>query len=970
MPTTRLLQRIPALIAGISTQAQGIRYPEQLQDAKNVVFSLNDGARRRSGTQAWATWPGGGEAWQHRMYRIERDDAEEYVIIYGRDLFKVFDLRNQYDCDLEIDSDAWDYLRLNSPRAEELRFVTIADTTIIANTTVNTRLVSLSYGAKIDASTMPIQLQRLEPYPNARFKLSQIEWAERNFNTQVLEPQGVSMTYAFHLSYKGESTRDANDVSNYAGGGNASNLIRTDAKASDLNADDQINRGGIEQYLSGNGKKPQDFSEQEPPRPWEALKGLSAFPFGKVICTGGPLRYPNSSEPGTKVTVKFSPDIGVDELLVSSDPGDIRVVRGDNEKNPPPSIVEAGLPITELAYHRNRLILASGEKINMSQADDLFNFYAEEEEGLSDADPIDIELAATDVCVIDQILPYRNTMLIMTKAGQQFELQATDVLGPNTINITPTTRYPAQPVRPIQQGDRVYFAGAADQHAIIYEYYYADTTASSVAANVTKHVDTLLPNRCLTLTGAANSDSLYVLAVPESPSQIIMSATEGQTGEWDEGTSWTTGLEPNPWDEIIIVEGDTVAVDVEGGVAGGGDTGGPGPCYGRACLPDIQPPPPDPDDPDSPDPPPEPCTCVSVNPPEYPYPASGGSGSFQFTLSDVNCEWQVIAPEWITITSPTSGTGSGVVTYDVSANLDEVARTGVIFANQCAHIVYQDGGQATEETGETADGTIYAYRQYTTGTERKQSAWSRWTFGDDAIMDAITIDDELFTLRRTTRYNPDTGTTWNWLVLEKMDISDAVPPTPGFAWRVHLDHMVLGVTGQYDPETDTTTWDLDAGIPDWRDPDVDTIVARTDTGIVERRNALVTVDSTGRYVSTPGDFSAATVALGRSFVSSVTLSPLYFRAEQPVDDGRTQIVKVIVGHTNAGAYQIAVANRNGQPTRYTRYSPASLDTAGVVQAWVMARNRDATIRFETADHRPCSWTSVEIHGTFGSNFSG
>lgn len=965
MPTTRLLQRIPALISGISTQAQGIRYPEQLQDATNVVFSLTDGARRRSGTQAWWTQQAGDETFQYRMYRIERDDVEEYAVVYGRDVFKVLDLRNQYDCDLEFDADAWDYLRLNSPRAEELRFVTIADTTIIANTTVNTALVSNSYGAKIDANTMPVQLQRLEPYPNARFKLSLIDWAERTYNTQLLIPEGTSMTYQFSLTYKGESTFDANDVTTETGGDGSTSLIPTNAKASDVNADSETARGGIEQYLSGNGKKPQDFSEQEPPRPWEALRGLKAFPFGKVICTGGPLRKPDTSDVGTPVKIKFSPDLEIDEMLVSSDT-DVRVQRGDNKSNPPPSIVEAGMPITELAYHRNRLILASGEKINMSQADDLFNFYAEEEEGLSDSDPIDVELAATDVCIIEQIMPYRNTMLIMTKAGQQFELQATDVLGPNTINITPTTRYPAQSVRPIQQGDRVYFAGAADQNAIIYEYYYADTTASSVAANVTKHVDTLLPNRCLALTGAANSDSLYVLAVPENPSQIIMSATEGQTGEWDEGTSWTTGIEPNPWDEIIIVEGDTVAADVDGGVAAE-DPSGPGNCYGKACVPIINPRPPDSDDPQ---PPPEPCTCVGVDPPEYPYPASGGNGSFAFTLSDVNCEWQVIAPDWITITSPTSGTGSGVVTYDVSANLDDVARTGVIFVNACSHIVYQDGGQTTEETGETADGTIYAYRQYTTGTERKQSAWSRWTFGDDAIMDAITIDDELFTLRRTTRYNAETGYTHNHLVIEKMDISDAVPATAGFAWRVHLDHMVLGVAGEYDSQNNTTTWDLDAGIPDWRDPDVDTIVARTDTGIVERRNALVTVDPTGRYVSTAGDFSAATVALGRSFVSAVTLSPLYFRAEQPVDDGRTQIVKVLVGHTSAGAYQVAVANRNGQPTRYTRYSPASLDTTGVVQAWVMARNRDATIRLESADHRPCSWTSVEIHGTFGSNFSG
>jgi hypothetical protein len=102
----------------------------------------------------------------------------------------------------------------------------------------------------------------------------------------------------------------------------------------------------------------------------------------------------------------------------------------------------------------------------------------------------------------------------------------------------------------------------------------------------------------------------------------------------------------------------------------------------------------------------------------------------------------------------------------------------------------------------------------------------------------------------------------------------------------------------------------------------------------------------------------------------VTLSPLYFRAEQPIDDGRTQIAKVIVTHVNTGAYRVAVANRNGQPTRYTTYLSKSVDTNGIVQAWVMGRNRDVTIRFETVDHRPCVWSSAELHGMFGSHNSG
>ena len=146
--------------------------------------------------------------------------------------------------------------------------------------------------------------------------------------------------------------------------------------------------------------------------------------------------------------------------------------------------------------------------------------------------------------------------------------------------------------------------------------------------------------------------------------------------------------------------------------------------------------------------------------------------------------------------------------------------------------------------------------------------------------------------------------------------------------------MVTNVVGEYDETTNTTTWDIETGVPGYRVPDANSIVLLGPNGIVERRNTLITVDATGRYVSTAGNFAGVPTAIGRSFRSSVTLSPLYFRAEQPIDDGRTQIAKVIVTHANTGAYRVSVSNRNGQPTRYTNYSSGSIDTTGIVHAVV------------------------------------
>ena len=1008
MPTSRLLQRIPALIAGISTQAEGIRFPESLEDAGNVVFSLTDGARRRAGSQGLWAFKGGLTEYQYKLHRIERDDAEEYVVVYGRSVFKVFDVRNQIDCAIQFEPDALLYLNANAPRAEELRFVTIADTTVIANTTVPTRTVPGTYGAAIDAKRMPVQMQRISLDPPA-FKVSLIPWKERSYDVQVIVPDGTATlpTY-FRLAYKGQNTFEANQVAVPTGAGSLTD-IPIDAKASDTNAQSITLRGGIEQYLAGNGKSPADYNNEnnDEQARWKALTGLDAFPLGKVIVTGGPLSQRK------KVYIKLSPDIAADSMI-SIVGTNMRIDRGDDDKNPPPSIVKDGMPITELAYHRNRLIIASGERICMSQSDDIFNFYAEEEEGLSDADPIDVELAANDVCVVEHILPYRNTMLIMTKAGQQFELQTADVLGPNSINITPTTRYPAQAVRPIQQGDRVYFAGAGDRNSIVYEYFYADTTASSVAANVTKHVETLLPSKALTLTGSANTDQMFVVAVPNDPGEIVMSTTQGQSLNAGSNTSWSTGNEPNPQDDVIIVEGDEIIVGDGtffdpgtggppstggGGPSTGGGGGGGAPCYGSGCGPDDPEPPPPP--------PPAPPSCFCFNQPnDAPnttvVPAEGGVGyewcfytvleepglpdgeypnSCCVTLRVSDGDSTDIPPDWIT-TDPATGTqlcadppggpNNQCILFDVQPNFGIKPRTAFIQAygaTTCTHWIMQDGVVGTEENGLTADGTIYCYRQYTRGTERKQSAWSRWTFGSDQIMDALTIDDELFALRRQTRQTEDSEFE-NWLTLEKIDVSDAVTPTPGFGWRLHLDHLVLGITGTYDEALNVTRWDLEDFMAGWRDPSVDTVVIRTATGTDERRGAAVQVDDEGRYVTVQGNVADSITAIGRAFVSSVTLSPVYYRAEQPIDDGRTTIMKIIVGHTNAGAYRVAVVRRDNQPTRYTSYSSRSVYTSGTLQAWVMGRNKDVRLRLETIDTRPSAWTSVEFHGIFGSHNAG
>jgi len=75
--------------------------------------------------------------------------------------------------------------------------------------------------------------------------------------------------------------------------------------------------------------------------------------------------------------------------------------------------------------------------------------------------------------------------------------------------------------------------------------------------------------------------------------------------------------------------------------------------------------------------------CLNpINPKSQSFPANGGTGTIAID-SPPSCPWSVTNnnPSFITVTSATSGTGYGFVTYNVSANPDTMLRNGTISIN-------------------------------------------------------------------------------------------------------------------------------------------------------------------------------------------------------------------------------------------------------------------------------------------------
>jgi hypothetical protein len=70
--------------------------------------------------------------------------------------------------------------------------------------------------------------------------------------------------------------------------------------------------------------------------------------------------------------------------------------------------------------------------------------------------------------------------------------------------------------------------------------------------------------------------------------------------------------------------------------------------------------------------------------------SSGGTGVINIDAPDSSCAWTVSGNDWITITSDTSGSGSGTVSYTVAGNDSDVARIGTITIDGQTFTVSQD----------------------------------------------------------------------------------------------------------------------------------------------------------------------------------------------------------------------------------------------------------------------------------------
>lgn len=787
MPTTNLYQRIPALIHGISRQSPTIRFPGQVNDALNVNLDVVDGARKRSGTEHVAFIAGAIEYnGKYKCHRIRRDNEEQYLVVIGPTGFiRVVDVLTGSVVTPTVTTNAANYLSYAGASANDIRMVTIADTTFIVNTKVPTETTD-STNTQLSANRMPIKMQRTSTSPLA-FSIDTVTWKQRPFYRQIIKKNGAAPTGGtFKLTYLGVETPLA---------------IPFNAKASGTQLATLVN---IEGALVGDGTT--------------NYQGIRTLTRGKIIVSGGPL-------PERDVVVDFSPDLEVSSLMTVtgstlSGGGSYTVVRGDDETQPAPQFVIDKRPISDIGYFRNRLILVADDYIQFSAADDLFMMFKERADVIVDSDPFTLQLSANDVTIIDNIVPFRKSVLVLTESGQQFEVTSGDVFGPGQVAVTASTKYQTKPVRPVAIGERIYMLGQHPTRSILYEYYYSDNAVSNLASDVSKHVDGLIPTSAIALDASENSDMVVVVAAPEADYPPEAFSTN-QTGAWDDGDSWNGGESPQPWDEVTI--------------------------------------------------------------------------------------------------------------------------TNTITFLQYPAVTKKSGLPATE---------IFVYKSYTVGQERKQSAWARWSFGNDNIQSLAVFDDELYIIRR----DDDQTAGASGLFIEKMAMTDQKTAQDGWPYQVQIDHQrtFAAGTGTYNAGNNTTSWVLGYNA----DIDVCVLTNMSTVPIASNTNGTVTVS---------GNYIGESVMFGRRYSAELELSKVLFRPDdKPVTEGKTTITKMVVDHVNSGSYEVETTRLPANTTTSKFVPSGGSSEYGKYTAWITTDADRCEIKLKSDSVYPVTWSGLEYHGTFAT----
>ena len=264
--------------------------------------------------------------------------------------------------------------------------------------------------------------------------------------------------------------------------------------------------------------------------------------------------------------------------------------------------------------------------------------------------------------------------------------------------------------------------------------------------------------------------------------------------------------------------------------------------------------------------------------------------------------------------------------------------------------------------------TLYVYKFFWSGSEKLQSAWSRFTLGSEVtILNADFIQSELLLVVKRA----------DGVYLESMNFAlGAIDGDEPF--YVHLDRKVeLGTaalthSGGYTIINQTTL----GYVPQYGSHKA---VIRAGTGF--KPGIILDVIWDGTLAKIKGNYVGAQITVGQTYTFKYRLSPITLKTKSTAtggqksdSDGRLQIRKVAFNYADSGFFEVKVTPEGRDTNTYIFSGKKLGQESGVIGTYnvstgnfsvpVVTRNTTVDISLENASPLPCSFLSADWEGMY------
>ena len=516
----------PSFVSGVSEQAENIRLASQVGTQTNALSSLTEGLTKRPNTEYIAKLTGLTDESGAMLHVINRDASNQHIAFVRSSGIKVFDL----DGSERVVNNPNGIAYLSTGTAADLRAVTVADYTFILNRTVvpaiksgskspaqkDTSLVYVKQGNFGKTYTVTISSSNV----NGSVSHSTPDWSGDNGGNE----SQVDSAYIATQLRSSLASNFPNLTFNLIG--SVIHIEDTNAVAGgDLSVSTEDGFGNTS-MVGLNASGTQNFTDLPRKAPANYVIRITGDPSNAFDDY-----YVKWVKEGEWIEA-VAPDLDIEidpasmpHALIRQPNGEFNFEQlswapreaGDDDSVPFPSFI--GRTLGDIFFFRNRLGVTSDENVILSAASDFFNFFPTTATSILDGDPIDVQITATKVSVLEHAVPFNETVMLGAE-NAQFTINTPNNLTPSTIAIDRVTDYSmSKNVRPIGCGTNVYGGFERGSSAGVREFLIGEDAGINTSDDVTAHCPTYIPSGLSHFT--CNGDENFIAALTSGETNAI-----------------------------------------------------------------------------------------------------------------------------------------------------------------------------------------------------------------------------------------------------------------------------------------------------------------------------------------------------------------------------------------------------------------------------------------------------------------